>query len=105
MYIVVLQKGHHAIKAVIKASSHPVAISKTDLKDRGRLGKLFSHLTPIFFNKLMMYAVVQQVCGVVSPDSVVLEPWRAHHDQEPSLEKSDTNIFSIATLVADLEFL
>ncbi len=34
------------------------------------LAAIFSHRTLIFLNKLMMYGVVQQVYGVVSPDSV-----------------------------------
>ncbi len=36
------------------------------------LAAILSHLTLIFLNKLMMYGVVQQVYGVVSPDSVTL---------------------------------
>ncbi len=35
------------------------------------LADIFSHHTLIFLNKLMMYGVVQQVYGVLSPDSVV----------------------------------
>ena len=34
------------------------------------LAAIFSHLTIIFLNKLIVYGVVQQVYGVVTPDSV-----------------------------------
>ncbi len=35
------------------------------------LAAIYSHLTIIFLNKLMVYGVVQQVYGVVTPDSVI----------------------------------
>ncbi len=38
----------------------------------GVVEAIFSHLTLIFLNKLMMFGVVHQVYGVVSPDSVIL---------------------------------
>ena len=34
------------------------------------LAAIFSHLTIIFLNKLIMYGVVQQLYGFDSPDSV-----------------------------------
>ncbi len=74
-------KGHrrniksHGLKCMVLFCTTPYIASLIINKMQNlHLAAMFSHLTIIFLNKLMVYGVVQQVYGVVSPDSVSNRP-------------------------------